>query len=434
MPVFAHPARGQFERLLAAGQTPTAGQPGSIAVNLVDRKLWTFDGVGAPVPLAYDIAAHDPDRAYATGQLILRDGALWQADTNLSPRAFNVSDWTPVSAENISAPSAPSATGVMSGGSVSRSGNTVSVTAGTGVIVDAEDPLTVTHVPVAWAAQTITPTAAGQVYRALVVTSAGVLAVENIGADAQRRRNTITLGFLEFDTAGVLQNVVGLPRVAKQTGQDATDLMAALGGGFLVDGAVLQAGAGLTLNHTGGTAFVLHGAWRNTPDAPNRVPLSAATGFSFDVIRASGERVRTAQTEVPLDVYDGGFIPAGFSAVHFVFADATGRKWVQLGLNVYASLTLARATIGAEWRALPAYLRQREDAFVLGAVVVTRQVLADLTGRVLPVRLGPQVGADFTLDQSESGFLRVDGLNPMQGDLDMGGNEVQNSIIDEGVF
>jgi hypothetical protein len=435
MAVFSNPSRAQFERLLVAGQEPSVGQPGAFALNLIDRKLWTFDETGAPALLAYNIEAHSPAKRYVAGQLVLQDGALWQANAPIGPAAFNPANWTPVSADSLLPPPEASSSGVLTGGGIGLSGGNISVSAGTGVIVNATDPAANSRTLVSWGAQSVSISGGGAALRAVTVDSSGSIGSELLTQMQTVRRQFLVLGYVEFNAAGTLVRVINAPRVARQAAEDLADTAEALGGAFIVEGLALSAGTGLTLNLASGQVFTPQGRWRNTPSRPNRAAITGANAISFDVKRLSGEIVLAAQTLVPTDLYDGGFIPNGFSAVVFMFTAIDGSyRWAQLGQSVYPSSAEATSALYAEWAALPLELRQRPDALTVGAVVVTRTTLTDLDGRVFSATIGPQIRADFRIPQGASGFLRTDGLSVMQGPLDMGGNNVQNSVIDEGVF
>ena len=434
MAVFDNPSRAQFERFTTPGQAPTAGQPGAFAVNTTDRKLWSFDPVGAPVLIATDIGAHSPDRAYSMGQLVLQDGALWSANGAVGPVAFNPTQWTPVSADSLLPPPEVTGSGVLSGGAIGLSGGSVSVSAGTGVIVDATDPTDTSRTLVSWITQTVALSAGGASFRAVTVDSNGTIGSELLTEAPTIRRTFLILGYAEFDETGALVRVSNTPRVARQAAEDLADTTEALGGAFILSGLDLSAGTGLALDLTAGTIFAPQARWRSTPTNPSRAAIAGGTGVTFDVRRGNGQVVSAAQTTVPTDVYDGGAIPSGFSAILFLFAAVGGYYWLRTGLNVYPSSAEAVAALDAEWRALPLTLRQRPDTVGVGAVVVTRGETINLAGRVFPIGPGPQLRATFLIPQGSSGFLRTDGASVMQGSLDMGGNSVQNSIIDEGVF
>jgi hypothetical protein len=434
MSVLSNPARAQFLRLRLPGETPGVGQPGSFAVNLVDRRAWTFDDVGDPVPIAYDMGDHDPSRFYAAGQLVVRDGALWRANTNLAPGAFNPANWAPIATDGIFPPAEPANSGVTSGGVLSLVGGDVSVTSGSGVIVDATNPTTPTRAQVSWGAQSATLTAGGEAARLVAINAAGVLVSLSLGNTPAARRQHIVLGYAEFDALGALTRVANLPRVGRQVAEDVGDLVEAIGGAFILQGASIFADGGLMLAQSAGQVYAPQARWRAAPTRPNEVVVGA-TAITFDVKRLSGEIVSAAAINVPTDAYELGALPIGFSAVHFLFCAVDGSyRWLQLGFDAYPSLAQAIAALQTEWASLPLSLRQRPDAFCAGAVVVTRGSTVDLAGRVFPAQPGPQLNLAFSVGQSATGFLRTDGLNAMQGSLDLAGNSVQNAIIDEGVF
>lgn len=436
MAVFTHPARAQFSRLTEAGQTPAAGQPGSFAINLVDRKLWTFEQSGAPVPISTDISQHDPSRAYAPGQPVVQDGGLWVAKHPLEPKAFSASDWELITAENLLPPSEPSITGLLEGGALTLSGGQIGVSAGSGVIVDGQDPDGISHTPVSWASTSVTVPANGAAARAVVVTAGGAIVGRAIDITFPRtRREDVVLGFVEYDQNETPVRVSRAPRVARRAGEDLGDMIEALGGAFIVSGAELSAGSGRTLTLAAGEVFSPAIRWSSSSNRPNQFVLPAADPIAFDVRRSDGALVLAAQTEIPLGVYSGGSVPDSFSAVGFLLVAAdNSKKWLQLGEQVFPDTGAAIAALSEEWMAVPQAFRVRPDVLTLGAVVMENTSDYTAQGFVFPIVKGPQVAGEFSVPRGATGFLRTDGSSSMQGTLDLNGNSVQNAVIDEGVF
>lgn len=430
MSVFDSPARSQFLRLSNPGEAPTVGQPGAFAVNLIDRVLWTFDEVGQPLLLGRSLDTHSSARAYTADAVVIRDNALWAANVDLTPRAFDPADWTPLSADEIRPPSEPSASGVVSGGTLNpASGNSVNVGAGSGVIVTGTVRQDVT-----WVAQTVSLPSGGSTVRAVVVQSNGGIASVAATDVLSARRTRIILGYAVYDGAGNIATIRNVPRVIQQAAQDLGDLVDALGGAFIVSGARLSAGAGLTLNVSQGNIFGQALRWRSTPETPNIATHPPATGFTLRIVNSTGAELDVTPT-VPFDVYEAGALPFGFATSHFVFAATDGSpRWLQIGQVAHASFEEALRRLDEDWAGLISPFKTSPFAVLLGAVVVSNTAMVDLDGRVVPTAPGPSVATRFTIPTGELGFMRVDGTTAMQGPLDMNGNPVQNAIIDEGVF
>jgi hypothetical protein len=432
-------ARAQFERLTLTGSAPTVGQPGAFALNLADRKLWTFDATGAPISLGRAIDMHNPARAYATGDIAIVGDTFYRAGTGISPGSFNPAQWAALTGLSGLAPSDPAVTGLISGGVVSApGGNTVQVAAGTGVVVDASNPATVTFQSVSWSGLSASVSASGETIRAITINSAGAIGSSSIANLPIARRSAIVVGFVVYDAAGNIITARNIPTVTSQATQDVSDLIHALGGPFKVSGAVLSAASGMAVNVSAGHTFALHSRWRSVPTNPSIGNYAAATPLTFDVIRLSGEVVTAGASAVPANVWQGGAQTPGFAVIHYLFATPDGaRAWLQLGQTQYAGLIAAEAALQNDWAAFASAFPAGSPVVVLGAIIVT-QGATNLTqtnqARVLNAFPGPRAALRFQTSGFGGEFLLTDGSVPMGGDIDMNGNAILNATIDEGTF
>ena len=432
-------ARAQFERLTLTGAAPTTGQPGAFALNLTDRKLWTFDPTGAPVSLGRAIDHHNPARAYAVGDIVIVSDTFYRAGTSIPPGTFNPAQWAALTGLSGLAPSDPPVTGLISGGVLSApGGNTVQVAAGTGIVVDASNPASVTFQSVSWGALSAAISASGETVRAITVTSAGAIGSSSIANLPVARRSAIVVGFVIYDDAGNISEARNIPTVTSQAAQDVTDLIHALGGPFKISGATLSAATGMQVKVSAGQAFALHSRWRFAPTNPSIGAYVARDPLTFDVIRTNGEIVTAGASVVPSNVWQGGAQTPGFAVIHYIFAAPFGASaWLQLGQTQYAGIIEAEAALPNDWATFVPAFPAGAPAVLLGAVIVM-QGATSITQvsqvRVLNAFPGPRAAVRFQSSGFGGEFLLTDGSVPMGGNLDMGGNAVLNATIDEGTF
>lgn len=443
MVTVSSPSRAQFQRFGTTTDAPQKGQPGALAVNLTDRKVWSFDPVGDPVLMGQLLGAHDPTRAYSAGDCAVAQDAVWRANVTVSPGAFNPAQWSPLVGDDVRLPGEPVASGVLHGGIVSVvSGNTVSFTSGAGILLDTSDPADPLSLTsdisggFQWSAGNGVIASGGDAMRAIGMSALGNLVSIPMADLATRRRDRVILGYAIFDGSGNIARVLNTPRVVAQTPGDLGDLVESLGGAFIVQGGKLGAAGAMAVSMSEGRMFAPHARWRSAPGLPNMAALPAANPVVFDVIAANGALLASAQSAVPSTLYAGGTVPPGFSTIHYLFATPTGAHyWLQQGQTLYSSLTAAASAVQEDWAAYEAAFPTSNAVAVVGAVVVQRDAVnLAAGGRILPVLPGPRVNLRFQTGVGDLDFLPRSGSAAMAGPLDMAGNDVQNAIIDEGIF
>lgn len=439
MAVFNSPSRAQFERYHTTGTTPVTGQPGSLAVNLTDNKLFTFDLNGLPRTVTQRIRAHDPLRAYEVDDIVVVDDSLWSADAPVAPGAFDPLQWTRLAGVNGATPAEPFSTGVLTGGVLSIAGaNLVGVTAGSGRVIDNSNRAQITFTPAAWGAQNveILPGASG-VIRAVVVNANSQVTTLTPAAFNTDRTSYVLLGYVVRDSAGDIVQVVNAPAETGGAAQTLRDLRAALGGAFRVTGGVIAPHTGRQIALTEGTVFDPDFAYR-LPGTPSFVTLPAQTPVEFDVVSLDGTIVAAGATDAPNTIYEAGALPPGFATTHFLFSTPDrSRVVLQLGQVIRPGVSQMLTNIVADYRAFDSPMKASTGFMFLGAVVIVRGA-TDLTdpavGGVFATAPGPNPGTQFDLTNAQDEFLRTSGSNAMTGSLDMNGNAVQNAVIDEGTF
>lgn len=101
MPVTAPYSQIKLQRSDTTGAAPGAGAAsdfGEVSANVTDRKLFMLDATGAPVTIADRILTFDPARNYATDDIVVRNGFMWQAKAAIPAGAFDASDWNQIGA------------------------------------------------------------------------------------------------------------------------------------------------------------------------------------------------------------------------------------------------------------------------------------------------------------------------------------------------
>ena len=440
MAVFSNPSRAQFQRFNLPGQAPTAGQPGSFAVNLADARLWTFNGAGAPVLLSGGIAPFSADKSYPPGVAVIVGDTIFIAPTLIPPGPFVASQWTALTGQSSTGRPAPSASGLVSGGTLTLvSANIVNIAAGTGIITDISNPASLNRTDVSWPAQTVVLPANGATARFVSVSSAGTPGTQLLAEERAVRRTRVVLGILFYDDAGNIIEIANTPQPVDQTANDFLDLRRALGGAFKVSGGVLTPASGRQIAMTETRVFAPASRWRSQPADPNLVSIGGGSPIVFDVVRANATTVVTATSDVPNTIYEAGTIPAGFATIHYLFGRPgnTSRLWLQLGQRIYTSIAAAQGSLLTDWRTHTPVFAASDAVVFLGAVLITSgasDLSNPLLGRVTAALPGPRLTASFDTPAVGDEFLRRDGSTPMSGLLDMDGFAVQNAVIDEGSF
>ena len=440
MAVFSNPSRAQFQRFDNPGQAPASGQPGSFAVNLVDARLWTFDNTGTPVLLSGGIAPFSSTKSYPPGVAVIQGDTIYIAPNLIPPGPFVASQWTALTGQSSTGRPAPSASGLVSGGTLTLvTGNLVNIAAGSGIITDITNPSNLSRTDISWSAQTVVLPANGATARFVSVGMSGTPGTQLLAEERTVRRTRVVLGILFYDDAGNIIEIANTPQPVDQTANDFLDLRRALGGAFKVSGGVMTPSTGRRIAMTEARVFAPASRWRSQAADPNVVSIGGGSPIVFDVVRADATAVVSATSDVPNAIYEAGAIPAGFATIHYLFGrpGSPSRLWLQLGQRIYTSLAAAQGALATDWRAHISVFAASDAVVFLGAVLITSGA-TDLTnpllGRVTAALPGPRLTATFDTPSVGDEFLRRDGSTPMSGLLDMSGFPVQNAVIDEGSF
>lgn len=259
--------------------------------------------------------------------------------------------------------------GILTGGVVTINADTTKfdVTAGTGVIVNWDNPDNPTLTEVSWGAftaQTIPAMAA--TYTRIYIDSNGDLVKVSGGADTPAsRRNYIVLPLISHSNGSTINAISTNNKRAYEEVEAINDYLKALGP--IVNGCLVFAnGANLNLNRAAGTFTTL---WANStidPQDPCNKTMYAATAASFTTAYRNGvggQVFGAATTSVPVTQYDNGTgtlatMTNNYFTIHRLFLFATGEMTLVYGQFQYSSLTNALDAISSENFIYPPSLMQ----------------------------------------------------------------------------
>lgn len=440
------PARVRFPRSNITGRFPELLEPGSAAINWPDRKVYFGDPAGVPKLFSQLIDDWDQNLAYYLGDFAVRDGEIIRATENVEPgQLFDADQWQTYTVNAIARYAEPNATGLLSGGEITLIGTELAVAAGSGVVVDAVQPLAATFTPVAWPAFEIDIPLGSTDTFTVAMDDDGVLSfTASASVTAAFRRSHIILGYVRTEAPSTIVDVVSTPLPVSATSESVRDYYTALGGPRIAAGLVLSAvGANLKVKASAGVVFAFGREWHDDVADPNFTTIPAANPLFFTQHLRSGLRVSVDDgSDLDPTVYDNAGaateVPAGKVTIQYLWMDPTGSVVeVQLGQTLYDSVAAAHAALGFDFSMLVKMPATR-DRVLLGGVILDEAAtdLSDGTEAyvALPladgtfIRTYPVPGADLTL------YLLRDGSLPMTDDLDMDNNAIIDAVIDGGTY
>lgn len=436
MSSYATPARVRFPRSDVSGVVPISVAPGSLAINWADRKIYVGDGAGNPVLFSQRLAEWNVTLGYRTEDLAIRDGEIYRATVDIAPNTpFAIGPWQVVTGSARAKVSEPFASSVLgSGGIVTAAGTpgSVAVSAGDGMIIEVAGTTTVEHA-VTWGDTTLAvPNTPG--WQVVHVIDPGVIVVAPIAAllDA-RRRSIVPLAYVLSHETGLL--IVGAGLQIADTAETLRDMYFADGGSYRVSGLRLSVGASLKLSISAGVLFALGQMRLTTPDAPNLLTMAARADVPITYV--SRGRMRGTVTALDPTQWDSGAPALGAVApavatIQYVYQAPNGTIFAQYGSAIYPSVARAVDALESDWEATTPYLAG-VPLVLLGALVMRGDATlpTDVTIITAANKGDPFIATSSGVSDQ---YMLADGSRPMIGDLDMGGNDVDNAVIDGGTF
>lgn len=230
-------------------------------------------------------------------------------------------------------------TGIIYGGDLTVNGNTFSVSAGRGQILNIFDPLNPSYTEVEWTAKTnVTPSLTGIVYL-YFDSNDNTLKQSNTAPTYVLRGTRLYIGRVIYN-GGVIQGFAQDKDYAQQMGlqlralADAIGLMRITASGLLVT----ANGANLSLSYTAGDLFDFG---VNGLTDPHEIAMPGATAFTFQYLTRS-TTIATNRTTIDPDNYNpSGTTVSAVSNNRWTIQDIilfpTGNIRIQYGQNQYNS-------------------------------------------------------------------------------------------------
>lgn len=257
-------------------------------------------------------------------------------------------------------------TGVVTGGDISRvNSTTIAITAGSGYIVDSyTTPDTPTVTKITWGAQNYVLTGTigtGDVVYTIFMSSDATPGNSVGFLSEQSRRNNITLGFVKTYNGSIVasNDVLSAPQRTNNAGNMFLSYVYYKGLNNQVKGlSILKANTGLQLYATGGTIFIPNSGDSTEPHVKN-IPIngSASSPSTFGIFNKNGVK-STDSTTVPKQWDNNGTLTnlaANKASIHYMFEDAQGRLYLQVGNTEYASYSAAITNLAKDYETFVPY-------------------------------------------------------------------------------
>lgn len=437
-------SRGQFPRSNVTGARPASLYPGSFAVNWRDKVIWVGDASGSPIRFTRKVENYNQSLAYAADDFVIIGADLWRALTTIAAGApFNQASWQRLSDVGRNEISEPYASEIYSGGVVTRqSANTLSVTAGQGVVVNNTTPAQVLSTPISWSNFSLPVVPLATPVTIIGINSAG--AAVHISTSEYTplwRRQNIALATVLWTTSGTVDRVRDISIRAGGDGETLRD-------GYFINGGSYRANGGrvavvpnsLNLKHSAGEVFALGARWRSAPFAPNDISVLAASAFLMTPASAT-QALGAASAIVQTTFYDpngAGTVlpmPAGQFSIQYLFSSSDMQSFfLQYGQTAYPTQFDAVSAINEDQAAFKIAIPG--IAAMLLAAVITQKGVANLGGAVIlnAAPYGDPFAGTGSASAAGADYYLRDGSRPLTGDMNAAGFEILNAVLDGGTF
>lgn len=431
--------RIQWPRSNVTGRIPTSGGlPGSMAVNWADKKVYVYDGAENAQRFSQWIEDFASTKTYQIGDFVIFDGSLWRALTFVGAgTAFNPVQWELIAGS--SEEGEPWATSLTSGGGLGLNTQTgdVTVTGGSGVVVDNTNPEQIIITLVEWSTFIRAPLITGVPWVYWLINSSGAL-VESTDLTDTQRRDWIMLGYLyapSLPASAVYTN----PLLAGNTAEQLRDQHVTVEGSYPIEGAEVMPDPLvplLGLSVSGGRMWSPQYAGQRSIEI-----TPAMDGLSFDRVNRFGVVEASLSPAINPNLYDPGVtgslvsVPTGSYTIQYVFARGTLSKWyVQYGQAAYTTLEEVLTVLPLDWKTLDTNM-QTPHVALMGAVVCLQGSGIEA---VVPVLPGPPyvpfsgAGGGSAVNPDLSIYYEVQGTRALQGDMSCLDYELRDAILDGG--
>jgi hypothetical protein len=427
------PSHPRFPRSSVSGLIPTSVDPGSPAFNWADQKMYVGGPGGAPVLIGFPVRDFRTTRAYRLEDVVYYDGVLWRAKVDVvTAGAFNEAQWERLDGTGGQGGIELVGTVSLSPAQISDDGPSISISAGSGIILDKSNPDNPRATAVSWPARTLTKASLPKDNVLYVgINTSGTAAIFTIDEiTPQWRSENILVGhFVVGSSTGALIDPVSRHFPGNTTRGDLIDFLEVVGS-FRVSGVELQLTGTNQLGITSGMVWSHHGALsaaENLHSIAAAAPLPVRTTLRGSIV---GESAITVINPAIYDVAGVSIaVPAGQFTIQYVFLKPGGGVIACLGQALYPSLAVAVSSLRSDADSFEFASTIAPEYVLLGAVVSNDDGSEQ---SVIPSRLGIAGskigGTGGALSTGE--FLNRDGSLPMTGDLDLGGNSLVNGVVD----
>lgn len=432
---FKTPARAQWPRDTVTGAQQDAIAPGSMAVNIADKKIYVGSMNGVPILFSQKIEDHSALLHYDPGDMVIFDAEIYRAKTTVPVgTAFSDTDFESISGGQSKGYFELNETGMISGGAVTiNSGNTVSVATGKGLIVDNTSVVIVDAQVIEWGGFLAALNYQSEASSVVGINAFGALVhVAESVADRQFRRENIVLTSVLWDALG---NIIGLVDNSIRVGgvsETVRDAYYAEGGAYRASGCALGFNPGtFELTISAGQIFNMGGKWRSDPLDPNVVDVPAINPLIFSRVSITGVQASNV-IEIDNTVWDNGgtltAIPAGQWTIQYIIAAADfSAVFVQYGQALYPTTFSAAEVIAQDWQNFIAIVAGA-SAVLLGAVITGPDDASLYQGRIIAAARGADPFVN-SIAQNDEGFYVLDGARALTGPMDAGGNNINNAGV-----
>jgi len=294
-----------------------------------------------------------------------------------------------------------SLSGLVTGGALTQGvGNTISITAGDGIIVDSySTPGDMHYTEVEWLAATDmdaeVPADPIVGFKSIIVTNAGVIDIISGTPSPANRRENILLGGYYYES-GNIKSVISAPAVIRQTATDYRDFISFIPFTNQIKDLIIEPydNSVLSFVATQHDVFLSGINYHDDPLNPNiehKAEKGQATnGIEYQGFYSSGNAYNAPTKLVPL-VYEGSTdndtnLTGDNATIHYLYTTLAGDYYMQLGTGNYGDFNTAVNSLYAD-------KSDKTNPAITGAMILVAQLVvsADATsfdgieGKIFPI-------------------------------------------------
>ena len=428
------PTYSTFPRSNVPGKIPDYLDPGSIGTNWADGKLFVGGPTGVAQLVGFPLRNFSQTSAYRKEDVVVHENRIWQCQIEfLSPGSFNPNNWVDLTEGSIDAVKELASSVLLTGGDLDLVGNTVTVTAGTGIQMNVADPDNPNPILFSWPERQASGTFPANSALIVSITGSGALQFNSTEAyGGALQRTTVRIGVITTDGLGNPVTAYPAQRAAYQTTDTLNDLIRAVGP-FKRSGLDLELVGVSGFQVGAGEAFWAGAAWSQDQSDPNRLvigsPITPNLRMASRVGYATGNIVASADVTQWDNAGVLQAVPAGSYTNQFVFLDPNFDLVVLYGQALYPTETAANDKLSEDWQNLviPS-IAQR--LLVLGVMTTSGDASVQAV-----TSSAKKLGAPFGGGAGGGGgdltnYLLIDGTRPMTGNLNLGGNGIVSGKVD----